>query len=168
MNLRPPGYEPDELPAALPRDIRLRNNIGAGDRGRTGTIGEDRRILSPVRLPVPPLRRSIISLMKKIFKKLAAKEGLEPSTLRLTAACSTIELLRNITLSGVPATRRNIYYITAVLLCQGKILFILKFIIKNYINTVFDTIISNSTDSYFLSSSSRIPTVLKTSLRKPS
>ena len=31
MNLRPPGYEPDELPTALSRDI------GAGDRGRTGT-----------------------------------------------------------------------------------------------------------------------------------
>src|SRR5699024_10754458 len=30
-NLRPPGYEPDELPTALSRDI------GAGDRGRTGT-----------------------------------------------------------------------------------------------------------------------------------
>ena len=23
LNLRPPGYEPDELPAALPRDIEL-------------------------------------------------------------------------------------------------------------------------------------------------
>ena len=32
---------------------------GAGDRGRTGTIGKDRGILSPVRLPVPPLRHSI-------------------------------------------------------------------------------------------------------------
>ena len=31
LNLRPPGYEPDELPTALPRDI------GAGDRDRTGT-----------------------------------------------------------------------------------------------------------------------------------
>ena len=30
---------------------------GAGDRGRTGTIGKDRRILSPVRLPIPPLRQ---------------------------------------------------------------------------------------------------------------
>ena len=24
LNLRPPGYEPDELPTALPRDIHLR------------------------------------------------------------------------------------------------------------------------------------------------
>ena len=30
---------------------------GAGDRGRTGTIGKDRGILSPVRLPIPPPRR---------------------------------------------------------------------------------------------------------------
>ena len=56
MNLRPPGYEPDELPTALPRDIMKFDKIGAGDRGRTGTIGKDRRILSPVRLPIPPLR----------------------------------------------------------------------------------------------------------------
>ena len=33
LNLRPPGYEPDELPTALPRDMKF----GAGDRGRTGT-----------------------------------------------------------------------------------------------------------------------------------
>ena len=35
MNQRPPGYEPDELPAALLRDIEI--GIGAGNRGRTGT-----------------------------------------------------------------------------------------------------------------------------------
>ena len=34
-NLRPPGYEPDELPTALPRDILF---CGAGDRTRTGTV----------------------------------------------------------------------------------------------------------------------------------
>ncbi len=57
MNQRPPGYEPDELPTALPRDVYKK--IGAGDRGRTGTIGKDRRILSPVRLPIPPLRHTV-------------------------------------------------------------------------------------------------------------
>ena len=36
LNLRPPGYEPDELPTALPRDIKLFG--GAGDRTRTGTV----------------------------------------------------------------------------------------------------------------------------------
>ena len=30
--------------------------IGAEDRNRTGTRGKSRRILSPVRLPVPPRR----------------------------------------------------------------------------------------------------------------
>ena len=36
---------------------------GAEDRNRTGTTGEGRRILSPVRLPVPPLRHIIILLL---------------------------------------------------------------------------------------------------------
>ena len=36
-NLRPPGYEPDELPTAPLRDI-LNMNTGAGDRTRTGTV----------------------------------------------------------------------------------------------------------------------------------
>ena len=97
LNLRPPGYEPDELPTALPRAVYIYfygptllnmsppnlfyRQIGAGDRGRTGTIGKDRRILSPVRLPIPPLRH-----------KLAPRVGLEPTAYRLTAGCSTIEL----------------------------------------------------------------------------
>ena len=42
LNLRPPGYEPDELPTAPPRDnamlLHLIFFFGAGDRGRTGTI----------------------------------------------------------------------------------------------------------------------------------
>ena len=33
------------------------SKVGAGDRGRTGTVCKDRRILSPVRLPIPPLRQ---------------------------------------------------------------------------------------------------------------
>ena len=43
MNLRPSGYEPDELPAAPLRDIKMfvsyqnLRKLGAGDRGRTGT-----------------------------------------------------------------------------------------------------------------------------------
>ena len=95
MNPRPPGYEPDELPTALPRDIELFDKIGAGDRGRTGTIGKDRRILSPVRLPIPPLRQ------------MAPRVGLEPTAYRLTAECSTIELPWNISFP-----LRNSYYTT--------------------------------------------------------
>ena len=61
------------------------NFCGAEGRNRTGTIFKDRRILSPVRLPVPPPRH--------IY--LAPRVGLEPTTYRLTAGCSTIELPRN-------------------------------------------------------------------------
>ena len=32
--------------------------FGAEDRNRTGTVFNHRRILSPVRLPVPPLRHT--------------------------------------------------------------------------------------------------------------
>ena len=64
--------------------LPIRNN-GAEDRDRTGTIISNRRILSPVRLPVPPLRQN----------SLAPKVGFEPTAYRLTVECSTIELLRN-------------------------------------------------------------------------
>ena len=36
---------------------RLRST--AGDRDRTGTVVKDRRILSPVRLPIPPFRQRV-------------------------------------------------------------------------------------------------------------
>ena len=39
----------------------METHANAGDRDRTGTGGKSRRILSPVRLPVPPLRHSSIS-----------------------------------------------------------------------------------------------------------
>ena len=45
--------------------------IGAEDRNRTGTRGKSRRILSPVRLPVPPRRHM-------------DGEGFEPSKALLT------------------------------------------------------------------------------------
>ena len=55
MNQRPSGYEPDELPTAPLRVNKI--ILGAEDRNRTGTNITIRRILSPVRLPIPPLRR---------------------------------------------------------------------------------------------------------------
>ena len=58
--------------------------FGAEDRNRTGTVFYYRRILSPVRLPVPPPRPDLFFL--------ALRVGLEPTTYRLTAGCSTIEL----------------------------------------------------------------------------
>ena len=71
LNLRPSGYEPDELPTAPPRDIMF-CIYGAEDRNRTGTVFNHRRILSPVRLPVPPLRHILV-----------AEIGLEPTTPRV-------------------------------------------------------------------------------------
>ena len=51
LNLRPPGYEPDELPAALLRDVKLVPRTGV-EPVRYCYRG----ILSPVRLPIPPSR----------------------------------------------------------------------------------------------------------------
>ena len=59
------GFEPHGLrvmsptsyQAALLRDIDFFVPIGAGDRGRTGTILSYHGILSPGRLPIPPFRR---------------------------------------------------------------------------------------------------------------
>ena len=50
LNLRPPGYEPDELPTAPPRDMWCRRP----ESNRHVLLGH--RILSPGRLPIPPLR----------------------------------------------------------------------------------------------------------------
>ena len=49
LNLRPPGYEPDELPTALPRDMVPETGV---EPARDCSHG----ILSPGRLPIPPLR----------------------------------------------------------------------------------------------------------------
>ena len=51
---------------------------GAEDRNRTGTVFNYRRILSPVRLPVPPLRHILV-----------AEIGLEPTTPRVWTECSS-------------------------------------------------------------------------------
>ena len=49
LNLRPPGYEPDELPTALLRDMVPETGV---EPARDCSHG----ILSPRRLPIPPLR----------------------------------------------------------------------------------------------------------------
>ena len=49
LNLQPPGYEPDELPIALPRDMVPETGV---EPARDRSHG----ILSPGRLPIPPLR----------------------------------------------------------------------------------------------------------------
>ena len=60
----------------------------AGDRNRTGTGGKSRRILSPVRLPVPPRRHlngwkdsNRLSFLRQLTQKLSILmdgEGFEP------------------------------------------------------------------------------------------
>ena len=52
LNLRPPGYEPDELPTALPRDMVPETGV---EPARDCSHG----ILSPGRLPIPPLRHLV-------------------------------------------------------------------------------------------------------------
>ena len=56
---------------------------GAGDRNRTGTGLSPRRILSPVRLPVPPLRHV-----------LEAPPGFEPGDKGFAVLCLTTWLWR--------------------------------------------------------------------------
>ena len=51
LNLRPPGYEPDELPTALPRDILV--PVTGLEPVRYLYQG----ILSPARLPISPHRQ---------------------------------------------------------------------------------------------------------------
>ena len=53
LNLRPPGYEPDELPTALSRDMVPETGV---EPARDHSHG----ILSPGRLPVPPLRQRAV------------------------------------------------------------------------------------------------------------
>ena len=90
LNVREKIRTPDLLirsqtlyPAELRAHIKLYNKYyyklaktsSAGDRDRTGTGGKSRRILSPVRLPVPPRRHYWLYEM--------GPTGLEPVTLCL-------------------------------------------------------------------------------------
>ena len=53
------GFEPHDLRVMSPTSYQaapLRDMIGAGSRGRTGTRNKSHGILSPGRLPIPPFR----------------------------------------------------------------------------------------------------------------
>ena len=60
LNHRPPGYEPDELPTALPRDILVPETVI--EPARDCSLG----ILSAVRLPIPPLRQGMVSCLSRL------------------------------------------------------------------------------------------------------
>jgi hypothetical protein len=108
LNLRPSGYEPDELPAAPLRDINLFVSyqdlwkLGAGDRGRTGTglLPRDFKSRASANSATPAWVNRAIRDKRHGDRRglspmpdfLAPREGLEPSTYRLTAECSAIEL----------------------------------------------------------------------------
>ncbi len=83
LNHRPSGYEPDELPnCSIPRYKRLNKENGAGNRNRTGTGVTSHRILSPGRLPVPPLRRiSLVQALK--YNTIFCRECQEVSQKKL-------------------------------------------------------------------------------------
>ena len=57
LNLRPPGYEPDELPTALLRDIMV------PETGVEPARDYSHGILSPGRLPIPPLRHGWLPVL---------------------------------------------------------------------------------------------------------
>ena len=71
LNLRPSGYEPDELPTAPPRDIKLNLVIGAEDRNRTGTVS------------LPQDFKSCASACSATSAYMVAEIGLEPTTPRV-------------------------------------------------------------------------------------
>ena len=68
---------------------------GAEGRNRTGTMITHRRILSPVRLPVPPPRHYEQAMIVTSLTRLTSKRktGFEPATSTLARWRSTTELL---------------------------------------------------------------------------
>ena len=58
LNLRPPGYEPDELPTALLRDILLKGGL-VPVTGLEPVQYRYREILSLLCLPIPPHRQLV-------------------------------------------------------------------------------------------------------------
>ena len=72
LNLRPSGYEPDELPTAPPRVIKVEFSLfGAEDRNRTGTVS------------LPQDFKSCASACSVTSAYMVAEMGLEPTTPRV-------------------------------------------------------------------------------------
>ena len=71
---------------AEPSHTRGVNGLGEVQGTRTGAL----------RLPFRENRPERFALRRKLLEDLAPQVGLEPTTLRLTAECSAIELLRSV------------------------------------------------------------------------
>ena len=86
LNLRPPGYEPDELPTALPRDITEKNWCRKPGLNRYGVLPplDFKSSASanfaiparPARSIIPQRRRYVNSKIKK--EKINIRQGLFP------------------------------------------------------------------------------------------
>ena len=98
LNLCPSGYEPDELPAAPLRDIKL--VPGTGVEPVRDKISRDFKSRASANSATPAQI------------KMAPRVGLEPTAYRLTAECSTIELPWNILLKGATVQRQELLYAT--------------------------------------------------------
>ena len=69
------GFEPHDLRVMSPTSYQaapLRDIIGAGNGNRTRTILSYHGILSPGRLPVPPLRRTVAHTLYHIQLDLSS------------------------------------------------------------------------------------------------
>ena len=71
LNQRPPGYEPDELPTALPRDIFV-----VPVTGLEPVQYRYRGILSPLCLPIPP-HRQLSATIRISQSPVSVKHGVQ-------------------------------------------------------------------------------------------
>ena len=117
LNLRPPGYEPDELPTAPPRDvIQLNDWYRRPGSNRYGYY-------YPRDFKSRASAYSATPAQSNLIKIMAPRVGLEPTTYRLTAGCSAIELHRNISRISMRLDYYNADYIP----CQHQKLLSLLF-----------------------------------------
>jgi hypothetical protein len=94
LNLRPPGYEPDELPdCSIPRYFFLW--CRGPESNRYGLLGpQDFKSCASASSATPAFTIPVFFWLLFVF--LALRVGFEPTTYRLTAGCSTVELPKNI------------------------------------------------------------------------
>ena len=103
MNLRPSGYEPDELPAAPPRDVNLyRLECNLLRKWWRGLDSNQRRRSRQIYSLLPLATREPLHM---VLMELAM--GIEPATCGLQNRCSAVEL-RQQTDDTVSVTKRII------------------------------------------------------------